>query len=327
MASDATEVLPDELRRWVDEKAEELGLSREDVLTRALAAFRAVEEDGEADPALVTDVDEFDDRLSTLDERVAAVEREGIDSERVEELAERVEELTERLSDVEVTAEADEDLRDRLDALDDRVDDLDAELDEKIDDVRERVIQVKRETDAKAPADHDHRELRRAAERAADGVDDLRERIDDLDGRVDEGFDNFEEVLEYLTETSDDLEDRTTRLARATVDLRDRVADLETERSARAVADDIRAKANRNGDASATCESCSRTVRIGLLSRPECPHCDATFEDVEPSSGLFGSATLVAGRPPALEGETTTAASPDELFADGENGEGAPADE
>jgi len=82
-------------------------------------------------------------------------------------------------------------------------------------------------------------------------------------------------------------------------------AALEADRSAREVAADIRATANRNGDATATCGACSRRVRLGLLSEPECPHCAATFEDVEPSSGLFGSATLRVGPLPALDGSVT----------------------
>ncbi|MFC6794739.1 hypothetical protein ACFQFH_10850 [Halobaculum halobium] len=61
-------------------------------------------------------------------------------------------------------------LPERIADLTARVDDLDAELDEKIDDVRSRVIQVKREADAKAEADHDHPKLREATE----SVDDLR---------------------------------------------------------------------------------------------------------------------------------------------------------
>ena len=47
----------------------------------------------------------------------------------------------------------------RLDALDADVAALSDAVDEKIEDVRERVIQVKREADGKAPADHDHPEL------------------------------------------------------------------------------------------------------------------------------------------------------------------------
>ena len=53
-------------------------------------------------------------------------------------------------------AAAPDDIRDRVDDLDRRVRELDGDLDEKIDDVRSRVIQVKREADAKAPAEHDH---------------------------------------------------------------------------------------------------------------------------------------------------------------------------
>src|SRR6056297_199348 len=41
---------------------------------------------------------------------------------------------------------------------------VEREFDEKIQDVRERVVQVKREADEKAPADHDHPEVARRAE-------------------------------------------------------------------------------------------------------------------------------------------------------------------
>ncbi|MFB6281588.1 MAG: CopG family transcriptional regulator [Haloferacaceae archaeon] len=338
MAGDGAGAIAEAFDRWVDERADELGVSRETVLASALAGIEATGSraedgatDGSADPLAGIDadledaalvdgerLDGLDERIAALDERITALEgRERADPDRVEEVAERLDDLDERIADAE--AEGTDALADDVAALDDRVADLEDDIDEKIQDVRERVIQVKREADAKAPKDHDHEALRRHADRAASAVEDLEARLAELEDRVEDGFENFEEVLEYLTETSDELEARAETLARATIDLRDRVAELETERSARAVADDIRATANRHGDATATCGACSRRVRVGLLSRPECPHCEATFEDLEPSSGLFGSATLRVGPPPALDGETTAPASPEELFDDGDD--------
>ena len=330
MAGDGASALAEEFDRWIEERAAELDASRETVLARVLAGIGepANGDEGESDggalavgadaPLGGARLDGVEERIAALDDRVTAIEgRERVDPDRVTEVAGRVEDLTERIEAVaeEVTAaegDADGALADRVAALED-------DLDEKIGDVRERVIQVKRETDGKAPADHDHGDLRQRVDRAATTVGEFDSRLDDLEGRVEGGFDNFEEILEYLTETSEDLETRTETLARATIGLRDRVAELETERSARAVADDIRETANRNGDATATCESCSGRIRLGLLSRPECPHCAATFEDVEPSSGLFGTATLLVGPPPALDGETTAAASPGDLFDEEED--------
>jgi predicted nucleic acid-binding Zn-ribbon protein len=333
MAGDGGGALADAFDRWIDERAAELDVSREAVLARVLAGIggetdAAGDEGttdvdlGDLDDALAdgTALDGLDEQIAALDDRVTALEgRERIDPDRMDDLADRLDEIDERLAAIEASETGE--LGEQVADLDERVADLEADLDEKIQDVRERVIQVKREADAKAPADHDHEELRRRVKHVGGAAESLDARLDDLEERVDEGFENFEEVLEYLTETSDELEARARTLAQATIGLRDRVAELETERSARAVAEDIRATANRNGDATATCGACSRRVRIGLLSRPECPHCAATFEDVEPSSGLFGSATLRVGPPPALEGETTDAESPEDLFAEHEEDE------
>lgn len=347
MAGDGAGAIAEAFDRWVDERADELGVSRETVLARALAGIEEPDtgadddrtESGAGDPeaagpapdvdvdfgeaALVDGetLDDLDERVAALDERVAAIEeRERVDPARIDDLDGRIEELSERVADADAgDASA---LSDDVAALDDRVSDLEDDIDEKIQDVRERVIQVKREADAKAPADHDHADLLKRVDRTATAAEDLDERLAELESRVDEGFENFEEVLEYLTETSDDLEARARTLARATIGLRDRIAELEADRSAREVADDIRATANRNGDATATCGACSRRVRLGLLDRPECPHCAATFEDVEPSSGLFGSATLRVGPPPALDGETAEVESPEELFEEAIDGDG-----
>jgi chromosome segregation ATPase len=244
-------------------------------------------------------VTELDDRLDAL----AA----DIDAER-----DRLAAVEERAGDGAVDPE-------RVADLDRAIDALETDLDEKIADVRERVIQVKREADANASADHGHPDLAGRVERAAATASDADERAVAVERRVEKGFENFEEVVSYLTETTERLESRASTLARVAVDLRERTAALETERAARRVADEIRATAARDGDRTAACEACSRDVRLGLLGRPECPHCGATVTDLEPSRGLFGSATLVTGDPPALEGETATdGADPADLFDDAE---------
>jgi hypothetical protein len=66
--------------------------------------------------------------------------------------------------------------------------------------------------------------------------------------------------------------------------------------------DQLAAAANRRGVREADCEDCGGAVDVALLREPACPHCGATFADVEASSGWFGSDTLVTGAaPPALE--------------------------
>ncbi|MFC7046663.1 hypothetical protein ACFQH6_15750 [Halobacteriaceae archaeon GCM10025711] len=188
---------------------------------------------------------------------------------------------------------------------------VEREFDEKIRDVRERVVQVKRETDGKAPADHDHPEVRQQAERALDAAqgvsEDLRElrtATESLQEDLDAGFDNFEEVLDYLLSASDDAARKLDTVARALVDVRSSVQTLAGHHESRVAVADLAEAANRAGVRRAVCEDCGGTVDVALLTSPACPHCDRTFVDVEPKRGFFGSHTLVCGDPPALEAGT-----------------------
>jgi rubrerythrin len=279
MAVDEVDGLSDELDEWVDRRADELGVDPETVVRRVLAVHREIDRLGDgAVPSRDDGATTLDDRLERLDDRVTDLE-----------------------ADVDRTAAG------RVADLETRLDSLSSDLDEMVGDVRERVVQVKRETDAKAASDHDHAELREAAERAAATAEDLEERVDRIERRLDEEVEGVRDVLDGVTATSDELGERAETLARVAVDLRRRVADLEAKRDERRAADDLRRTANRHGDATATCEACGRTVRLGLLSTPRCPHCDASFGGFDPSGRLFGSATLRTGQPPALDGESEPA--------------------
>ncbi|MCO8243341.1 MULTISPECIES: hypothetical protein [unclassified Haladaptatus] len=213
------------------------------------------------------------------------------------------------------------------DVSDERLDELHDEFMEKLTDVRERVVQIKRETDGKAPADHEHDDLRneldgfrtelfelRKAVNAEDGsdvaidelvdeLDALSERVADNRERLDSGFENYEEVLEYLTDTTDELDERLDVLARALVSIRDQTRTLAARSATQAATAELARTANRHGVTSAKCGDCEGSVTIALLTEPSCPHCGATFEDVEPKEGFFGANWLVVGRPPALEGD------------------------
>lgn len=202
------------------------------------------------------------------------------------------------------------DLAERIDALADAVEALEADVDEKIEDVRARVIQVKREADAKAPADHDHPELTTGTERASELEDDMAdlqteqdriaETVESLDDRLEAGFANYEEVLEYLLDTTDTVDERIGRIVEAVSTLREQVRRLEADRTERAAADRLRARAQRQGVASAKCEDCGGGVQLGLLTAARCPHCEAAFADVE-SRGFLRSAVVRTGSRPALE--------------------------
>jgi|GEM_PF-1609258 len=203
------------------------------------------------------------------------------------------------------------DLADRVDELADAVEALERDVDEKIEDVRARVIQVKREADAKAPTDHDHPELAGAMDGSSEQLEaDLRElradqeriaeTVDGLEGRLEAGFTNYEEVLEHLLDTADAVEGRIARIVDAVVDVRERVGRLEARRAERAAAERLQARAQSQGVASAKCEDCGGGVQLGLLTAARCPHCEAEFADVE-TRGFLRSAVVRTGSRPALE--------------------------
>jgi chromosome segregation ATPase len=275
MASEQADVMSDELREWVERRAEETGRSPEAVLARSVAAYRFLE--GESDVL------------------TAAPERDGVDLDR---LSERVGAIERRVDAVERDDRADAGARE----LRDRIDELDAAL------------------DGLAPADHDHdhdhdlEELRERLATAVRTAERAREAVDDLDSRLDEGFDNYEQVLEYLTDTTTELDEKLTRLASAVVSLRRDLVDLEASAAARAAAADITEAANRHGTTRARCDSCDATVELGLLSTPHCPECGSTFDGFEPGTGLFSSARLTVGARPALEGDTGTVSDPSDLL-------------
>jgi chromosome segregation ATPase len=180
-----------------------------------------------------------------------------------------------------------------------------------LEDVRRRVIQVKRETDAKAPADHHHEELLAELEAVDERYEELEEDLVTLQGTVDAvrddlvaGFDNYEEVLEYLADETERLDQRLDKIARALVEVRE-----EVQRQSNARNDGVsklKLAANRHGIRSAVCEECGETVEIGLLTDSACPHCSSRFSDLAPKQRLFGSHTLESATPPALDGEVAT---------------------
>jgi predicted Zn-ribbon and HTH transcriptional regulator len=193
--------------------------------------------------------------------------------------------------------------------LDDRLADQREEFVDLLQDVRKRVVQVKRETDAKAPADHDHDDLADDVADLGDRIDDLDDDLDALSGSVDEarteldaGFENFSDVLDYLADTTDVLERRMDTLAKAVVEARTELRRQAVQAAVREETAELKLAANQHGIRSATCEECGASVEIGLLTQPECPHCASGFDGIEPKARFFGSNVLTTGEPPALEG-------------------------
>jgi DNA repair exonuclease SbcCD ATPase subunit len=208
---------------------------------------------------------------------------------------------------LETAPEEESQLRSRIDELERRIETLQrtgADDTHQQDQLREEVSELSTTVADAAPADHTHSELAEQAAEAADEAAAARDDVESLRARVDEGFDNYGDVLEYLTEATDDLEEKLTRIARHLVDLRRDVRDVQAAAAGRAAAAELKAEGNRHGESHARCSSCSATVDLGLLSTPQCPQCGSTFDGFDPGSGLFSSAKLTVGERPALDGET-----------------------
>lgn len=159
-------------------------------------------------------------------------------------------------------------------------------------DVRERIVQVKRETDTKAPADHDHEEIDAELDRLGSDIEALREESESAlelaeraERRVETGFENYAELLEELLDRTETIEKRLDTLG--TTALAERERTKPRERLA-----ELSRAANREGVRTADCEACAETVDIGLLTDPTCPHCEAPFTEFATGRGMFGSATL-----------------------------------
>lgn len=254
MASESTEEesvtihLPPELREWLDSHATSQDVDRETLLMQLVASYRHTT-DGEFEgPAVLLDEGEIAGLEEQISEARNAVQRQ----------------------------------------LGNRIDETETTFQKKLEDVRERVIEVKKEADGKAPKDHTHPQI--------DQLDDIGERldaletdIDDLRHAVDSTVPENEERIEELEATLDTVQERLQTIAWVVSDLREaqeaseKLDPVDRIKRAAAKADIQRAK----------CENCGEGVTIALLTDPQCPHCEATVSNVEPASGFFGKPTLL----------------------------------
>lgn len=189
-----------------------------------------------------------------------------------------------------------------IEELSESIEEVEAEFGELLEDVRDRVIQVKKETDAKAPLDHDHEDLASQIQTVSSDIERIDEELASLDRRLAGGFENFEEIIEFLLDRTDALRADLQTLGGAVVSIQNRVEQLSAREQARARADRLKNEAAAHGVKTAVCESCRGKVNLAMLSEATCPTCESVFRELEPNPGFFGSSTLKTGRRPALEG-------------------------
>jgi len=267
--------LPPELDEWLDERAQELGEPREELVTQLLAAYRttATERHG-GDLATALDVEgRVEDAMQDeLDAAVAA----AVD----DVLAARVDStVRDRLPDITDAVES---------RVEGRLEGVEDDFSGKITDVRERVVQLKRELDEKAPADHEafetvaalddsvaelNRELVEIRDDLENATASQTERMNHLESR----FDEFETRL-------DDTESKLKRVAWVVSDLRENQGGRDAHQKA---VDRLKRAAAQEGISSASCQNCGETVDIALLTDPHCPHCNSTVSDVQPEGGII----------------------------------------
>lgn len=293
MASEPTDEpvsvsLPPELADWVDQQAADQGIDRETVLVQLLTANRAAEEmqqNGEMEAAgLAAESDDVEavvrDVLAERMDDIASAVADQLDVER--QVADAMDEQF-----TEVSGAAAEQATDRLE---DQIADFEDEFMEKVQDVRDRVIQVKKETDRKAPAEHNHTDLEDRINSLAADVEDLRAEVSDLRMGLEGQLDSHEERLEEVDENVWDVQEKLRTVAHVVNDLRESEA-LNNKRATSV--DQIKRSAAEHDLDRARCEACGEGVEIGLMTDPECPHCEATVTDVKPGEGFLGKPMLV----------------------------------
>lgn len=286
----------DSAEATLDEVAREAGISREEALKRAIVAL--AEENGVDVPDAET-VANVESRLDELATEIPEDPPEGLSGEDVDALATEIDEIADELDAVAADVEG---LTDDVDEVSEQVSALEEELDEKVQDLRDRVVQIYRDVKGKASEDHSHPALASAVDDVESEVAAVESSVDAVDDRVETVATRVEDLDERL---SDDVSDKLSTLAGALVRVQRRLAPVETARVEHETLTELTAAANRSGTRKADCENCENTVHLALLSRPYCPHCESRFGELEPKSGFFGTATLLVGDPPALEGEVS----------------------
>ncbi|EMA21361.1 MULTISPECIES: hypothetical protein [Haloarcula] len=271
-----------DLDEWLTEQAETLGVPRDAVMEQLLAAYMtAADSDDGIDDLIQPSADELDAVVAaTVDEKLNGSVEAATESA-----------VSSQLPDIVDTVER---------QLTERFDALEADFQTKIEDVRERVVQVKREADAKAPADHGHEEFDRI-DALTQEIEDIEAELAALRGDVTESLETENERVADIDSRLDDVEDKLTRVAWVVSDLRDDQGGRDQNQKA---VDRLKRAAAQENISTARCSNCDEQVEIGLLTEPQCPHCNTTVSDVRPEGGIIRSKARLVAAAQLEPGET-----------------------
>lgn len=293
MASESSEDLtvsvdiPADLVEWLDEEATAADVDRQTAIAQLLASYQTI-------ARLNGDIDhgeaEFDasNILDTVErsmaEKVETEVENAVDTQGEARFREDIEGRVDAVEDDMTSFQAD--MQNRISSvessLNEQITALESDFQEKITDVRKRVVQLKNEADENASKDHTHAELERISE--------VHGEIESLSAEIGQFRSDYEDTVAEQTDHTarlDELQERLQTVAWVVNDLRD-----EQNTGGLNAVDRIKRAAAKAGIETATCENCTETVNISLMTEPRCPHCEATLSNVEPANGWFGSAKL-----------------------------------
>lgn len=254
--SELSVALPPSLHEWLDERASALGIEREALLVQLLETHRT---------AAAFDADGPESLFKSVGDGERLIP-EGADV-RFEETDDRIDDVAARATDI-----------------DGRVSELDAKLTNNVEDLRERVIQLRDAIEERAPAEHSHAEFETLSDRFETLSAELATAKDDV-ADVEASLEDVEAEIGPIDGRLEATEGKLDRLARAVVANKRRV---EADAAADAELDGLQRTANRRGVTAADCGGCGERVRIGLLSKSACPHCDRRLFGLDEPSSLFG---------------------------------------
>ena len=287
MSSESTEertmsvTIPPELGDWLETQATTLDIDRETLLVQLLVTLQqTIEHNG--DPEGTLPVTEAVD--AHLEEAVSTTVEESLD----ELVREQVSRQLQEALDTAVRQQVSEATNTTQQRLESRISAVEDDYMAKLQDVRERVIQVKKETDTRAQQDHTHEEFD-AVDDLATEVKMLQESFEQLETTYAEVVPEHEERLGEIEARLDTLEDRLKTVAWVVSDLREA---HESGGGLQAVERIKRAGAKHDIER-ANCENCGESVVLALLTDPHCPHCNTTVTNVEPAGGWFGKPKLL----------------------------------
>jgi DNA repair exonuclease SbcCD ATPase subunit len=225
----------------------------------------------EASDSDADDASELKSDIESLEERIDTVEQNRQEAIRTLEsdFATDMEALSQKLAELEPRAENIERLESAINTINSQIETLETQTEraaseEDITDITQQVVALEEETT---------------------------NRFESLQTNLQAEFDQLKTILDELFDTQQRIESEMDALQSSYEEEVPPLTEITEDYTAVA---DLKDAANNEGISVAKCEGCNTTVDIGLLSRPNCPNCEAEFTDVSPKKGWFGgSDTLI----------------------------------